>query len=160
MGVSFATDIIKRNRQLITVVRETVTSYTVTCFIANKRHEKLRDTLLLLCVGLRPLDGPPAIVRTDPASGFKTLMGDELLGQQRMYVELGSAKNLNKNPIAERAVQEVEEELLRLNRTGGPVTEVELTLATANLNSRIRGRGLSACEMWTQHDQFMACQLP
>ena len=160
VGVSFATDIIKRNRQLIAVVRETVTSYTVTCLISNERHETLRDTLLLLCIGLRPLDGPPAIVRTDPASGFKTLVGDDLLGQQRMYVELGSAKNPNKNPVAERAVQEVEEELLRLNPTGGPVTEVELALATANLNSRIRGRGLSAREMWTQRDQFTACQLP
>ena len=77
-----------------------------------------------------------------------------------MNVELGPAKDPNKNPVAERAVQEVEEELLHLNPTGGPVTEVELALATANLNSRIRGRGLSAREMWMQHDQFTACQLP
>ena len=160
VGVSFATDMIKRNLQLIAVMRETVASYTVTCLIAKERHEMLQDTLLLLCIGLRPLDGPPAIVRTDPASGVKTLLGDGLLGQQWMYLELGSAKNQNKNLVAERVVQEVEEELLRLNPTGGPVTEVELPLASANLNSRIRGQELSAHEMWMQRDQFTACQLP
>ena len=41
VGVSFATDIIKRNRQLIAVVRETVTSYTVTCLIATAGHSTL-----------------------------------------------------------------------------------------------------------------------
>ena len=40
------------------------------------------------------------------------------------------------------------------------MTALELTLATSRLNSRIRGRGLSAREMLTQRDQFNHQQLP
>jgi hypothetical protein len=43
---------------------------------------------------------------------------------------------------------------------GGPVSHVTLAVATANLNSRIRTRGLSAREMWSQHDQFSNEQIP
>ena len=43
---------------------------------------------------------------------------------------------------------------------GGAVSEVTLAVATANLNSRIRSRGLSSREMWSQRDQFSNRQLP
>ncbi|CAB4040431.1 Hypothetical predicted protein, partial [Paramuricea clavata] len=45
-------------------------------------------------------------------------------------------------------------------RSGGPVSHVTLAVATANLNSRIRTRGLSAREMWSQRDQFSNEQIP
>ena len=62
--------------------------------------------------------------------------------------------------MAERAVQELETELLRQDPLGGAVSEVTLSVATANLNSRIRSRGLSFREMWSQQDQFSNRQLP
>ena len=62
---------------------------------------------------MRPLDGPPAIIRTDPVPGFKALTDGALLKQHRIALEIGNAKNRNKNPFAERAVQGVERELLR-----------------------------------------------
>ena len=37
---------------------------------------------------------------------------------------------------------------------------MRLTVATANLNARIRSRGLSSREMWTQPDQFSNQQIP
>ena len=37
---------------------------------------------------------------------------DFLLKHHRITIEIGNAKNRNKNPIAERVVQEVENELL------------------------------------------------
>ena len=160
IGRSFAADVIKRSRQLIFVLRETVTSYTSSLFLENECHQTLRDAIVKLCLEMRPMDGPPAVLRTDPAPGFKALVNDPLLKQHRITIELGQAKNPNKNPIAERAVQELETELLRQEPLGGAVSPLTLAVATSTLNSRIRSRGLSSREMWTQRDQFSNKQLP
>jgi hypothetical protein len=112
VGVAFAADIAKRSKQLILVLRECVTSLTATTLLENERHDTLRDALIRLCVSMRPLDGPIAVIRTDPAPGFKALADDDTLKQHRISLEIGHAKNPNKNPVAERAVQEVVSELL------------------------------------------------
>ena len=102
VGVSFAADVIKRARQLILVVRECITSYTSTLLLEDERRLTLRDALIRLCIPLRPLGGPPAVIRTDPAPGFRAIVGDELLSHHRLTVELGRVKNHNKNPVAEK----------------------------------------------------------
>ena len=160
IGRSFAADVIKRSRQLIFVLRETVTSYTSSVSLEDERHQTLRDANLKLCLELRPMDGAPAVIRTDPAPGFKALVNDPLLKKHRIIIELGQAKNPNKNPVAERAVQELETELLRQEPLGGAVSPLTLAVATSALNSRIRSPGLSSREMWTQRDQFSNQQLP
>ena len=110
---SSQSDVIKRSRQLILVLRECVTSFTATTLIDDEQHTTLRYAIIRLCVQMRPLDGQPAVVRTDPAPGFKALTDDQLLKHNRITIDLGHAKNQNKNPVAERAVQELEIELLR-----------------------------------------------
>ena len=160
IGVSFAADVIKRSRQLIFVIRETVSSYTSTCIVESERHDALRDCIVRLCVEFRPLDGPPAVIRVDPAPGFIALVEDPTLQRLGIRLEVGRVKNPNKNPVAEKAVLEVEDELLRQEPCGGPVSPLILAIATAQLNSRIRGRGLSAREIWFQRDQFSNEQLP
>ncbi|XP_066029493.1 uncharacterized protein [Pocillopora verrucosa] len=160
VGQSFAADVIKRSRQLIFVLRETVTSYTSSLFLENERHQTLRDAIIKLCMEMRPMDGPPAVIRTDPAPGFKALVNDSLLQKHRITIELGHAKNPNKNPVAERAVQELENELLRQEPLGSSVSPLTLAVATSALSSRIHSRGLSSREMWTQRDQFSNKQLP
>ena len=54
----------------------------------------------------------------------------------------------------------METELLRQEPLGGAVSPLTLAVATSALNSRIRSRGLSSREMWTQRDQFSNKQLP
>ena len=61
--------------------------------------------------------------------------------------------------MAERCVEELQIEILKLNPSGGPVSNQTLALATANLNLRVRRDGLSAYEIWTQRDQFTGEQL-
>ena len=160
IGWSFAADVIKCSRQLIFFLRETVTSYSSSLLLEDERHQTLRNAIVKLCLEMRPMDGPPAVIRTDPAPGFKALVNDPLLEKHRITIELGQAKNPNKNPIAERAVQELETELLRQEPLGGAVSPLTLAVATSALNSRIRSRGLSSREMWTQRDQFSNKQLP
>ena len=103
-------------------MRQSVTSYTLACLIDNEDHVNLRNGLIQLCVGLIPLDGPSATIHTDPAPGFQKLVQDDFLAQHRIVIELGRVKNVNKNPIAEKSVQELEDEILKLDRELSTVT--------------------------------------
>ena len=42
IGVSFAADVLKQNRQLVLVLRETVSSYTAACIKENEKHDTLQ----------------------------------------------------------------------------------------------------------------------
>ena len=91
-GIQFASDVLRRERQMILVVREYVSSFTTTCIISSEQQGDLRNGLIKLLVGVVPLDGPCAIVRVDPASGFKALRGDAILKKHRIELDLGLAK--------------------------------------------------------------------
>lgn len=160
VGAEFAADVIKRECQCILVVREHITSYTCSSIIPNEQHQSLREGIIKSCIEMRPLDGPLSLVRVDVAPGFQALQDDELLTKCRINIEIGRRKNKNKNPIAERAVQEMEEELLKIEPGGGSVTAVTLAIATSNLNAKIRRSGMSSREMFMQRDQFSNIQIP
>ena len=119
IGCQFAADVMKRNRQLVLVVREYITSLTLTCLLNSERKEDLRDTLIRLCVEVCPLDDPSAVVRTDAAPAFQALINDATLIHHRISIEVKRVKNPNKNPVAEKAIQELEEEILRQDVRGG-----------------------------------------
>ena len=64
-------------------------------------------------------------------------------------------KNLNKNSVAEKGIQELEEELVKLAPEGQPVNKLLLAKATHNLNSRIRHTCRSAQELLMKRSVFM-----
>lgn len=97
-------------------------------------------------MGLHPLNGPHA-VRVDPTPGFVSLKNTNALRHLGISVEVGSIKNINKNPVAEKAVLELEEELLYQEPGKGPIMELSLAVVTARLNSRLRGQGLFSQEL-------------
>ena len=160
VGISFAADVIKRHRQLILVLRECATSFTASCLVPDKKHDTLRDALTQLIVGVHPLDGPRAVIRVDPSPGLQSMANNNSLNHLNVTIEVGRVKNKNKNPVAEKAVRELEEELIKQEPGGRPVSAVGLALATARLNSRLRLPGLSSRELWTQRNQFTHEQLP
>ena len=88
------------------------------------------------------------------------MSNNDSLNHLNVTIQVGLFKNKNKNPVAEKAVCELEEELIRLEPGGRPVSEVGLTLAIARLNYRLRLPGLPAREMWTQCNQYTHEQLP
>ena len=96
----------------------------------------------------------------DPAPGFIALKHDDTLKQLGITLDIGRVKNINKNPVAEKAIAVIEEELLRQVPNNGPVTNLSLSIAIARLNSRLRRHGISAHELWTQRNQFTHDQLP
>ncbi|CAC5370953.1 unnamed protein product [Mytilus coruscus] len=145
VGISYVADVLKRNRQLIMVVRETVTSYTSTCFIKDEKLAFKR---------------PSVVVRVDPAPGFRPLCDDSYLKKLNISIEIGRVRNQNKNPVADKAIAGLEDELLREERDDSPLSENTLVIATTRHNSRLRQRGLSSRELWTQRSQFTHEQLP
>ena len=147
VGVFNAADVIKRHHQSILVLRKCTTSFTASCLIPDERHDTRRDALTRLIIGLHPLDGPRAIVSVDPAPGFASLSSNDSLKYLNVTIEVGRVKNKNKNPVAEKAVRELEEGLIRHEPGGGPVSEVGLAIATVRLNSRLRFSGVSSREL-------------
>ena len=123
------------------VLRETVSSYTVSSFIASEKLEDLRNAIIMLCSQLRSLRDGGVIIRVDPAPGFSTLAKDRVLLSYGITLEVGRPRNPNKNPVAERAIEELGLEILNLSPEGGPVSQTTLSLAMANMNSCIRRDG-------------------
>ena len=157
VGTMFAFDVLRRERQLIGILRESVTSYSVTSLMNSEDHVDHRNTILILAAELK---GFASEIRVDPAPGLASLRGDAILKANGIVLDVGQEKNPNKNPIAERAVQELELEILKIQPDKGPVSAVTLALATAALNARIRRDGLSSRELWTQRDQITGRQFP
>ena len=89
VGVSFAADILRRERQFIIVLRETVTSYTRALIVDSEKRECLREALIMSCSELQPLEGPYAVIRTDAAPAFVSLVADSLLEKHRLSIEIG-----------------------------------------------------------------------
>ena len=159
IGMSFAADVLKRERQLILISREYVTSYTQAIIVPNEKHDTLRDAIIQLILVLKPVTGPPSIVRVDPAPGFQALTDDPFLQEHNISLEVGRHKNPNKNPVGERAVQEFEEEISKLCPSQ-QVSPVNIAIICDRLNRKLRHPGLSSKEMITKRDQFTNEQLP
>ena len=82
------------------------------------------------------------------------MSNNDSLKHLNITIEVGGIKNKNKNPVAKKAVRELEEELIRQEPGGRPVREVGLAIA------RLRFSGLLSRELWTQWNQFTDEQLP
>lgn len=160
IGSHFGADVLKRANQNILVVRENVSSFTTTKFIANEQANTLKEGLLILCSQLCSYSGPPVCIRVDPAPGWRSLVMSKVLEKLGIQLEMGSEKNKNKNAIADRAISELHAEINRIDPNGGEITEVTLAKAVCNLNDRVRNNALSAREIWTKRDQFTGKQLP
>ena len=91
--ISFAAGVIKRAKQFILVLRECVTSCTVSSLLPNERHDTPRDSLISLCINMRPSDGPLAVKQTHPASCFMALDNGPVLHDHRIVLEIGRVKN-------------------------------------------------------------------
>jgi hypothetical protein len=152
LGAHFACDVLCRAKQRIFIIRDAFSSYTITKIISDEQSKTLRAALIETTAELKAASG--CVVRVDGATAFHPLIGDKDLIKKGIHLEVGRLKNRNKNPIAEKAVQELEHELKCEYPDGSPVSDCVLSLVTATLNMRVRNRGLSAKEIVYQRDGF------
>ena len=145
-------DVLVRSKQKILLVRDNLTSFTQTKIVPTEQKEDLRTGLITMLYFIKM--NRKATVRVDPHSTFKSLKDDKILKEHGITLDIGDEKNVNKNSVAEKGIQELEEELVKLAPDGQPVNELILAKATHNLNSRIRHTRRSAQELLMKRDQF------
>ena len=147
----FNADVLKESGQKIFVLRENLTSFTETRFVKDETKQTLREAILILTSKLRSEKN--ITIRVDAQSSLKSLKEDRIIKSEQIDIEVGTAKNKNKNSVAEKCIRELREEMVRLSPHGGKISEMTLAKATRNLNSRIRYSGYSARELWVKRDQ-------
>jgi len=160
VGQRFAIDVLRRCKQFILIARESLSSFTCATMIKSEKAEHLLDGVATLLVPIHPFNGPHSTIRIDPAPGFRSLFFSQPLSSKGLLFDLGRVKNPNKNPIAEKAVRELQDELIRMDPMGTPISSCQLSFAIATLNSRIRYHGLSAYEVMFGRNQFTASKIP
>jgi hypothetical protein len=137
VGERFSVDVLRRASQAILVARETISSYTSATFIKSEKATDLLEGVSSLILPLHPIDGPVTTLRSDPAPGFQTLHNTQPLKGKGVLFEIGRVKNPNKNPIADKAIQELEDEILRIEPLERKLSPSQLSHALSRLNSRI-----------------------
>lgn len=157
IGSWYASDVIKREGQLILLVRENVSSLTQATLLLSESSQSLKDGLITTISRFRPPSGDEVKIRVDGASGFQALLTDSSLESFHIKIEVGEIKNINKNPISE---SEFHTELCKLKPNGGKITDTELAIIISNMNSRFRENGYSSLEIWTMRDQITGEKLP
>ena len=115
-GLSFAADVMRRERQMIFVLRDCFSSMTYASIIFDEKMSSLRNALLIAASALRL--SSEITVRVDNSTSFQGLFKDSILSSHGIRLVVGRVFNPNKNPIAERAVQELENQFLRHGFSG------------------------------------------
>ena len=111
-SIVFACDIMRRYKQYVFVLRDSFSSFTSAMLLPNEDHISLRKALLSTVSAQRASPQTPVVVRVDNAPGFQSLRNDNLLRQHHISLDYGRVKNINRNPVAEKAVRELGSEIL------------------------------------------------
>ena len=138
-GEQFASDVIRRERQKILVLRETATSHTWAKLIKNETASCLQAGLRSLFSQVRPPNAArSATCRLDNAPAFQSLALNNSLKDIGVKLDLANAANINSNPVAEKANRELEKDIITCQPSGGKITNQVLATAVAMLNARSR----------------------
>ena len=152
IGQVFSADVIRRENQKILLTMDTFSSFVLGIIIQNEQSKTLEQSLIHLVATYQQKDG--CDVRVDNAPGFAALKNSDVLKSLGIKLDYGRIKNKNKNPTVDKAIQEVEQEIIRLMPTGGALTPSTLAIALSHTNNRIRSQGLSAKEILFKRDSI------
>ena len=158
-GSNFVADVMKHSKQNILVAVDDATGYVLTCVVKSEQAPDLAQGLAQLILPFRL--GPQAVVRVDSARGLVKASTSPLLTKFNINLDVGDSKNKNSCAIVDKAIQELEMELKRLNPENSKLSEVTLLIGTHHLNSKLRPskNNLSSKEMLLLRDQFTGEQL-
>ena len=152
-GVNFHADIIKRRTQCILTIRDNFSSYTVAKIVRSEQSKDLKSGIIDLLTPIK-LAGN-ITVKVDNCSGFKPILDgkDQDLNKLGILVIATDVFNINANSVVDRACQELEQELVRLEPDGRQISNTTLQIAVQLLNSKLRRNGkISAFEIYFNRD--------
>ena len=142
----FAADVMVKGGKFL-VLREILTSHTSSIQVLDEKADSLRDGLMSLLAYYKTFQ--KVKIRTDNQSGLVALVNDKLLKKMNIELIPGDVKNVNKNPVAERAIREIEDEILKIQSPDKQITQSILAQATMAVNNKIRYTGYTANELLT-----------
>ena len=158
-ATNFAADVLRRYKQKIFVMRDTLSAFTITSIVSDETSDSLRSAIVEAVSSIRANPLTTVTIRSDNAPGLAALKDDLMLQKYNINIEYGRIHNKNKNPVADKAIRELGGEMLRYNSNGGPFTSSELAYITNTLNSRLRCHGLSSWEILHHRDQYTGEQI-
>ena len=150
-GKIFNADVMRRSNQKVLVCRDIFSTYTTTSVIKTEQTQCLLNGILDCVTNIR--SSGPIVIRTDSAPGFKALVSNPIL--ERLLITIEPTDPANKNSVAsvDNAIKELEEELVKLSPHESSVNPAILSMATKAMNTKIRGRGLTAAEILFSRDE-------
>ena len=130
----FSADVIERNRQCILIVREKLSSFTLTKLIPDQKAETIKQALISLIIDMVPQSG--STIQVDCATAWAALAHEAQqenseLARCKIRIDMGRHHNRNKNPVSDNACKEFHKEILRLKPEGTALTEVERAIVTS-----------------------------
>ena len=151
--VNFVSDVMRRAKQFIFVTRDSFSDFVATAFIKSESASDLKEGLIQTTSTVRR--NSSISVRVDNAPGFLSLkkQNDKDLAKLNIVLDLSDPENKNGVAIVDKAIQELEKEIIKLSPEGKPISSSELAQATLALNSRIRNRDLSSHEILFSREQ-------
>ena len=150
-GTVFVSDIMRRAKQCILVTRDAFSDFVSTKIVESESKSDLKEGLIFTTNNTR--SNSEIIIRTDNAPGFLALANDEDLRDLKISIQTSDSKNKNGVAIVDKAIQELQKELVILSPEGKQINNSILSKATLALNSRIRNRDLSAYEIMFCREQ-------
>ena len=153
IGEAFVSDVMRRASQYIFVTRDAFSDFVTTSFIKSEKAEDLKDGIIATTSSVR--NKSDITVRVDNAPGFLSLVKckDKDLENLRINIDISDSKNKNGVAIVDKAIQELEKEIVAISPENKPLSSSDLAKCTISLNSRIRNRDLSSYEIMFSREQ-------
>ena len=152
-GTHMNIDIIRRACQYIMVNVDLFSKFITTTLVDSEKKEDLVDGIIRLVTPLRRSN--KTIVRTDAAPSLKSLANNQHpnLVQTGIHMIIGEDFNKNKNCHVDKSIQELEQELKKIDPNGKKISSSQLAQATMRVNSLIRRHGYSSSDITFRRDE-------
>ena len=152
-------DILRRAGQMILVCVDLFSSYTTSCFAQSEKAEDLSSAIIQATTPIR--QAKTITVRVDKAPGLVKLATTNPSSLTDLNITLipGDDENKNANCSVDKAICELESELIKLSPAGGKINPSILAQATMLLNTKIRNRGYTAAELHFSRDSHDSSNL-
>ena len=146
-------DLMRRAGQYVVVNCDRFSNFATATLVDNETRDMLVAAILSVVTPIR--HAAQVEVRTDRATALQSLANrpHKQLEENGITVVLGDHANKNSNCSVDKTIQELEEELKKIDPESRKLTSGELCRAVTNLNNRIRGHGLSASQVHFSRDQ-------
>ena len=159
-GLLFHADVIQRQQQKIFLIRDHCSSFTAAKMIKAENNQEFKSAIIDLVTPLKL--SSQTQVKVDNATGFKPILHDKDPDLAKLKIKIipTDVFNKNANAVVDRACYELEQELIRIEPDGRPISNTTLQHAVTNLNQKLRRQGhISAMEIHFNRDMHTGANL-